>query len=178
MRLHSASRDRAAAIRVYEHCVDVLRRELDAAPGSELRDLFTRLTRPAAAASAAAGRRDEVSATPLVGRTHEILVRTRWFYRVFGTMFVTFALIALTLSAMGLYAMTAYSVRKRMQEIGIGLTLGMAGAFGVGRLLRSILAQTSATDPFTFLMIATVFMIVSVAACLLAGAARNRRRSD
>jgi putative ABC transport system permease protein len=120
----------------------------------------------------------------------EILVRTRWFYRVFGTMFVTFALIALTLSAMGLYAMTAYSVRKRMQEIGIrmalgakasqvwwmfvrrsvvhlaiGLTLGMAGAFGVGRLLRSILAQTSANDPFTFLIIATVFMIVSVAAC-------------
>jgi DNA-binding SARP family transcriptional activator len=79
MRLHSANRDRAAAIRVYEQCVGVLRRELDAAPGSELRDLFARLTRPAAAASAAAGRRDEVSATPLIGRTQEWRrVRDAW----------------------------------------------------------------------------------------------------
>src|SRR5262249_28202409 len=60
MRLHAANRDRPAAVRVYEQCVAVLRHELDAAPGPELRDLLTRLTRPAVAASAT-GRRDEVS---------------------------------------------------------------------------------------------------------------------
>jgi ABC-type lipoprotein release transport system permease subunit len=43
----------------------------------------------------------------------------------------------------------------------------MAGAFGVGRLLRSLLAQTSATDPLTLAVIATVFVIVSLAACYL-----------
>jgi putative ABC transport system permease protein len=43
----------------------------------------------------------------------------------------------------------------------------MAGAFGVGRLLRSLLAQTSATDPLMLGVIATVFVIVSLAACYL-----------
>jgi len=120
----------------------------------------------------------------------EILVRTRWFYRVFGTMLGAFAVVALTLSAVGLYAMTAYSVTRRTQEIGIrmalgarprqvwwmfvrrslvhlaiGLTLGMAGAFAVGRLLRSVLAQTSGNDALTLLVIAALFVVVSAAAC-------------
>ena len=120
----------------------------------------------------------------------ETLAQTRWFYRVFGTMFATVALVALMLSAVGLHAMTAYSVTQRTQEIGvrmalgaearqvwwlfvrrslvqlaIGLTLGMTGAFGVGRLLRSLLAQTSASDPLMLIVIATVFVIVSLVAC-------------
>lgn len=140
--------------------------------------------------------REEVRALdpdlPLFGIStmDEILARTRWFYRIFGTMFGAFAVVALVLSAVGLYAITAYSVTQRTQEIGvrmalgaearqvlwlivrrsfvqlaIGLALGMAGAFGVGRLLRSLLAQTSATDPLTLVAIATVFVIVSLAAC-------------
>jgi putative ABC transport system permease protein len=120
----------------------------------------------------------------------ETLAQTRWFYRVFGGMFAIFALVALVLSAVGLYAITAYSVTQRTHEIGvrmalgaqarqvmwlivrrscsqiaIGLTLGMAGALGVGRVLRSLLAQISATDPLTLTAIAAVFVIVSIAAC-------------
>ena len=41
----------------------------------------------------------------------------------------------------------------------------MAGAVGVGRVLRSLLAQTSANDPLTLAVIATLFVIVSLAAC-------------
>ena len=94
----------------------------------------------------------------------EFLARQRWPFRVFGSMFAIFALIALVLSGVGLYAVTAYSVTQRTQEIGvrmalgaqaaqvrwlilrtslihlaIGLTIGLAGAAGVGRLLRSLL---------------------------------------
>jgi predicted permease len=151
--------------------------------------------------------REEVRALdpdlPLFGiaTMDETLARTRWFYRVFGTMFATFALAALMLSAVGLYAITAYSVTQRTQEIGvrmalgaearqvwwlivrrsfvqlaIGLTLGLAGAFVVGRLLRSLLAQTSANDPLTLVVIATVFVVVSLVACL--GPARRATAVD
>jgi predicted permease len=125
-----------------------------------------------------------------VATMDDVLARTRWFYQIFGTMFAAFGLVALLLSAVGLYAITAYSVAQRTQEIGvrmalgaeagqvwwlivhgsvvqlaIGLTLGLAGAFAVGRLLRSVLAQTSATDPLTLVVTATLFAIVSLAAC-------------
>jgi predicted permease len=118
------------------------------------------------------------------------LAQARWAYRVFGTMFATFAVIALVLSAVGLYAITAYSVAQRAHEIGvrmalgaeprqvwwmfvrrsavqvaIGLTLGMAGAVAVGRLLRTLLLQSSPNDPVTLASIAALFAIVTLAAC-------------
>ena len=140
--------------------------------------------------------REEVRALdpdlPLFGiRTmDEMLAQARWPFRVFGSMFAIFATIALLLSAIGLYAITAYSVTQRTQEIGVrmalgaqqpqvwwlvirrsfaqlvlGLLLGMAGAFGVGRLLRSLLVQTSPNDPLTLVSIAVLFTLVSIAAC-------------
>jgi len=56
-------------------------------------------------------------------------------------------------------------VRRSFVQLAIGLALGMAGAFGAGRLLRSLLVQTSATDPLTLGSIAVLFAIVSLAAC-------------
>jgi putative ABC transport system permease protein len=120
-----------------------------------------------------------------------LLAQSRWPFRVFGTMFAAFAVIALLLSAVGLYAVTAYSVTQRTAEIGvrmalgaephhvrwlvlrrailhlaIGLPLGLAGAFGVGRIMSSVLVAAGGRDPMTVAGIALLMILVSVAACL------------
>jgi putative ABC transport system permease protein len=139
--------------------------------------------------------REEVRAIdpdlPLFGiqTLDESLAQNRYMFKVIGSMFAIFAIIALALSAVGLYAVTAYSVSQRTQEIGvrmalgaqaqqvwwlvlrgaiaqlvIGLTLGVAGGFGVGRLLSSILVQSSGRDAVTLSSIAALLVFVSIAA--------------
>ena len=125
----------------------------------------------------------------------------RWPYRVFGTMFTIFAIIALVLSSVGIYAVTAYSVTQRTQEIGvrmalgarprqvswlilrqglvqlaIGLVLGTAGALAAAPVLQTLLVQIKPSDPVTLAGIAVVFGIVTVCACLIP--ARRATRLD
>jgi putative ABC transport system permease protein len=116
-----------------------------------------------------------------------------WPYRIFGTLFALFALIALVLSAVGLYAVMAYSVTQRTAEIGvrmalgadrrrvswlvlrrglvqlaIGLSLGLVGAYVSSQVLTELLASgVTPHDPLTFAAISLILMAVAVAACLI-----------
>ena len=131
----------------------------------------------------------------------EMLAESRWPYRVFGNIFAIVAIVALALSAIGLYAVMAYSVTQRTQEIGlrmalgaesrqvswlilrrgliqlgIGLTLGLAAALVLTRVMRRLLIGVTPTDPTTFTFITLLLTIVAVAACLLP--ARRATRVD
>jgi putative ABC transport system permease protein len=131
----------------------------------------------------------------------EALAQQRWLLRVFTTMFAAFALIALILAAVGLYAVTAYAVTQHTRDIGVrmvlgaqpgqviwlflkrslvqlalGLTIGLAAAIALGRVLQSFLVQTSTYDPTTLISIVVVLTIVAVAACI--GPARRATRLD
>jgi predicted permease len=131
----------------------------------------------------------------------EHFIEARWPFRVFGTLFAIFAGIALILSAVGIYAVMAYAVSQRTQEIGVrmalgasagqivmlvlrrgliqlavGLAVGLAGAFGVTRVLRSLLVQVTPTDPVTFASISALLTVAAVLACWLP--ARRAMRVD
>ena len=66
--------------------------------------------------------------------------------------------------------------RSAALQLALGLSIGMAGATGIGRLLESVLIGTSAIDPMTLLAVAGLLVVVALSACLLP--ARRAMRLD
>jgi putative ABC transport system permease protein len=112
-----------------------------------------------------------------------------------------FAGLALILAAVGIYGVLAFSVAQRTHEIGVrmalgaqpgdllrlviaegmslalvGIAIGVAGALGVTRFIRSFLFQVSATDPITFAAVALLLLAVAFLACYIP--ARRAMRVD
>jgi putative ABC transport system permease protein len=113
----------------------------------------------------------------------------------------SFAGIALLLSAIGIYGVTAYSVSQRTREMGVrialgahpgdililifgesmtlaslGVLLGLAGAYAVTRVLNSLLFGVSSTDPPTFVAVTLLLCLASLLASYLP--ARRATRVD
>lgn len=57
-------------------------------------------------------------------RLKDALERQTWFLRVFGRIFFGFALIAMLMASVGIYAVIAHTTNSRTQEIGVRLALG------------------------------------------------------
>jgi putative ABC transport system permease protein len=101
-----------------------------------------------------------------------------------------FGVLALLLSAVGIYGVISYSVAQRTQELGIraalgaskpgllwlvlrrgliltlaGLVIGVGGALGLTRLMASLLYNVGERDPMTMTAVAAVLVAVAVLAC-------------
>ncbi|HEY2856246.1 MAG TPA: ABC transporter permease [Gemmatimonadaceae bacterium] len=109
--------------------------------------------------------------------------------RFYLVLLGAFATVAIVLAAVGVYGVMSYSVARRTREIGIrialgarpasvvrsvvarglivaagGATAGIVAAFGMTRLMRSILFGVSPTDAATFGAVTLVLLVVAVAA--------------
>ncbi len=126
-------------------------------------------------------------------RTMDEVVRVSTARQTFNMLLLTiFGAIALVLAAIGIYALMAYSVEQRRQEMGIrmalgadryrirrlvvwqgmrlamvGLALGVAAAFGLTRLIASFLFGVKAWDPAVFVAVPVVLGCVAFAAVWL-----------
>ena len=127
-----------------------------------------------------------------VSNLSEEIAHQEWFIELLTIVFLSFALIALIMSSVGLYAVIAHATASRTQEIGVrmalganarnilllvmrrglwqiasGLVLGVAAAFPVTRIMSSLPIGVSPADPHVFLIVATLLASVGVFACWL-----------
>lgn len=135
-------------------------------------------------------------------RTVEELLDESLVQQRFRTWLISgFALLALLLSAIGLYGLISYSVSQRTREIGVrvalgaqrsnvlgmvlreslqllimSLLLGLLGALAATRIMRSLLYATSATDALT--LVTTSLMLIAVGLLASYIPARRATRVD
>jgi len=103
-----------------------------------------------------------------------------------------FGLLALLVACLGLYGVLSYSVTQRKNEIGVrlalgassftvlrmvlkdglkltllGVALGIAGAYGLTRLVETLLYEVKPADPITFIAVAGLLVLVALIACYI-----------
>src|SRR5262245_23596964 len=110
--------------------------------------------------------------------------------RLLATLSGGFGIVVLLLSCLGLHGILSYSIARRMREIGIrialgagqsdvlklvvghgmlltllGVVAGLAAAFALTRLMKTLLFEVSPTDPLTFSLITLLLLAVALLAC-------------
>lgn len=127
-----------------------------------------------------------------VATFENILAREASPRRFNAALFAVFAALALVLAVTGVYGVLSYSVSQRTHEVGIrmalgaghrdvlrlfmsqgmllvllGLSLGLAGAFALTRLMSSLLFGVSTTDLTTFVVVSLGLVLIGLFACYI-----------
>jgi putative ABC transport system permease protein len=115
-----------------------------------------------------------------------------WQFRLFGYMFGIFGAVALFLAGIGVYGVLSFSVSQRTQEMGvrislgaqrsdilrlvvrqgvslalIGVAAGVVAAFGVTRVIASLLYNVTPGDPVSFVGVALFLTVIAFIASYL-----------
>jgi len=132
---------------------------------------------------------------------HQVLMENVSQPRFYTLLLSIYAGLALLLAGTGLYAVLAYAVNQRRQEIGIrmalgagaggvlrmvlkeamrligaGVVIGLAGSWGLTRFIRSQLYQTAPADPAIFTIAPLLMILIAALAAWIP--ARRAMRVD
>jgi putative ABC transport system permease protein len=122
----------------------------------------------------------------------QIMDRSMSGDRFMASLFGGFAAVALLLAAVGIYGVMSFAVAQRTHEIGlrmalgagqgrvlalilkegvilagIGVGLGFAGAYGVGKVMHSLLYSVATFDSAAFGVAATALLLAGMLACFI-----------
>jgi predicted permease len=123
---------------------------------------------------------------------NEHLTYALWAPNMAASLSLAFGLVAILLSAVGLYSVMAYVVSQRTREVGIrmalganhadvmkmitvegmrlaviGVVIGLLLSLGLARALSSLLIGVSGYDATTFVIVSTLLVLVALVACYL-----------
>lgn len=124
-----------------------------------------------------------------VNSMNEVVSKTIAPQRFNALLLGVFAIVAITLAALGVFSVISYAVTLRTREIGIrmalgapvanvlalvlrkglalalaGILIGLVGAIVLTRLMKSLLFEVSTTDPLTFVLVSVMVLIAALIA--------------
>ena len=127
-----------------------------------------------------------INVRPLTQAISDTVAQARFYTLLFALFGATGLLLTLT----GIYSVISYTVSQQTQEIGVrmalgaqardvlklvvghgmvltlmGVGLGLSGAWGLTRLMQTLLFSVSATDPLVFAGVAAPLIVVAMVAC-------------
>jgi len=135
---------------------------------------------------------DSTLAVRSVKTLERTMTESLWQRRLWGVLFTAFSALALALAGVGLYGVISYAVAQRRREMSLrialgaspagvrglvvregmqlcllGVAIGLAGAFVLGRIIAGLLFGVPPHDPATYALVIVTIGVICLFACWL-----------